>query len=354
MIDPLRTPLCELLGIDVPIALAPMANGPSTPELAGAVSGAGGLGCLALAGLTAEQADAQVRRARELAGGAPVAVNVQIPPPRSGSVDRDRLAPTLSALGARVGAAAGPMPGGDPPQQLVAVALAAGAAAVSVALGDPGPYVEAAHRAGVPLIASTSSVAEARRAAAAGADVLVVEGAEAGGHRTTFDVDGAPLPLVGTMALVPRTVDAVDVPVLAAGGIMDGRGVAAALALGAQGAWLGTRFLLAAESGCTPAQRALLAELEDTGTFVTDAITGRPARWVRNALTTMLDDGPGHLGWPGQRAEVGALLRAAAAGGDPDLAPLLAGQGGGMVAAPEPAGDIVRAVAELARAILGR
>ena len=142
-----------------------------------------------------------------------------------------------------------------------------------------------------------ASVEDALRACASGADAIIAQGAEAGGHRATFDVplDGR-VPLVGTLALVPRVVDAVDVPVIASGGIMDGRGLAAALALGAQAASLGTRFLLATESAAAPVYRATLRGLPETATVVTDTVTGRPARWVRNRLVDRLDAGPGHIG----------------------------------------------------------
>jgi nitronate monooxygenase len=204
------------------------------------------------------------------------------------------------------------------------------------------------------LIASASSVAEALTAVESGADVIVAQGAEAGGHRTTFDVDSEPLPLVGTIVLVPRIVDAVNVPVAAAGGIMDGRGVAAALALGAQGAWIGTRFMLAEEAGTSPVHRAALASAADTDTFVTDSVTGRHARWIRNHVVETLEAGPGHLGWQGQAAAIGPIRRAAAQAGDPDLLPMLAGQGAGMTGEATPAADIVRELAESARQILTR
>ena len=125
-------------------------------------------------------------------------------------------------------------------------------------MGDPAPIVSATRAAGVPLIAMVSTAEEARLSVAAGADAVIAQGAEAGGHRATFEPGDEP-PLVGTLALVPRVVDAVDCPVVAAGGIMDGRGLAAALALGAQGVSLGTRFMLATEAGvadCPPAPAA--------------------------------------------------------------------------------------------------
>jgi len=194
-------------------------------------------------------------------------------------------------------------------------------------------------------------VAEAVRAQDAGADVLIAQGMEAGGHRGTFEASPQP-PLVGTMVLVPRVVDAVEVPVVAAGGIMDGRGLAAALVLGAQGAAMGTRFLLAAEAGVPDVHRRTLAEASETDTFVTDAVTGRPARWVRNRIATALDEGPPHLGWGAQRAAIDPLRHAAAQAGAADLLPMLAGQGAGMHGDVLPAAEIVERVMAEARGLL--
>jgi nitronate monooxygenase len=355
--DPLHTPLCDLLGIRVAIVLAPMANGPSTPELAAAVSRAGGLGCLGVTGMTRDAVVDEVQRAIALAGGGPVAVNVQIGPTREPRVGREDLDAYLAPLRGELGLGLGE-PGAravaDPPPALVEAALEAGASAVSVALGDPAEVAEIARAAGVPLIASASSVTEACQAVASGADVIVAQGAEAGGHRTTFDVDAGPLPLVGTLVLVPRIVDAVDVPVAAAGGIMDGRGVAAALALGAQAAWIGTRFMQAAEAGTAPVQQEAMATAADTDTLVTDSVTGRPARWIRNRAVDTFEAGPGHLGWPGQAAAVGPIRKAAAAAGDAELLPMLAGQGAGMIGEVMPAEAIVEELAASAREVLAR
>lgn len=353
--DALHTPLCDLLGVRTALLLAPMAAGPNGPELVAAVSRAGGLGIFGVTGMTREQVAADVARALELSGGAPVGVNVQLAGPTQASARAEDvaavLAPFRAELGSAEGEAAGPPP--DEPLTLVEAALDAGATVVSVALGDPEPLVPLARAAGAPLLAMVSTAAEARRSEQAGADVIVAQGAEAGGHRSTFDLE-AGLPLVGTLALVPRVVDAVGVPVVAAGGIMDGRGVAAALVLGAQGAMLGTRFLLAAEARVPDAYRYALAALAETDTFVTDAVTGRPARWVRNRVTGALDAGGGHLGWGPQRKAVEDVRQAAGRAGRDDLLPMLAGQGAGITGAVLPAEEIMRELADSARAVLTR
>ena len=344
----------EILQIRVPVLQAPMAGGPAGPELAAAVSRAGGLGMLGVMGLTADRVQADVARALEL-GATALAVNIQIAPsaPTGASAEAVAgvLAPFCSELGIPSEGSAGK---GDPPLELVAAALEAGATVVSGALGDPAVLAPLASEAGVPLVAMVSSADEARASVAAGADVVVAQGAEAGGHRTTFDVSGE-LPLVGTLALVPRVVDAVSVPVVAAGGIMDGRGVAAAFALGASGAMLGTRFLLAAEATTPAVYKRALASSADTDTFVTDAVTGRPARWIRNAVTNALASGPPHLGWGRQRGAVEPLRQAAAAAGRADLLPMLAGQGAGLAGAvDQPAEEIVAEVWAQARAALAQ
>jgi nitronate monooxygenase len=199
-VSALRTPVCELLGIDQPIVLAPMV---SIPELAAAVSNAGGLGMLTLT--WSDDVGAVVRETAELTSR-PFCGNLVLTEDRHHRLDQ---------------------------------ALDAGLGVVSFFMGDPSGYVERAHDAGAIVMHTVGSAEEARRAVASGVDVIVAQGWEAGGH-----VWGT----VATLPLVPAVVHAVaPVPVIAAGGIGDARGVAAVLALGAQAAWVGTRFLLAEE-----------------------------------------------------------------------------------------------------------
>ena len=353
--SPLRTPLCDLLGIEHPIVLAPMTGGPSTPALVAAVSSAGGLGLYGVQGLRAEAVAEAVAATRRLTP-APFGVNVQLAAPferGDAAVVQAALAPLRRALGLPEDSPAPPR--GDAPLVLLEAAADAGAPILSVALGDPEPAVPIARAAGVPLIAMASTVAEARRCAEVGVDVVIAQGSEAGGHRTTFEVrPGEPPPLIGTMALVPQVVDAVDVPVVAAGGIADGRGVAAALALGAAGACLGTRFISAAESGAPRTHRERLRAARDEDTLVTDAVTGRPARWVRNRTVDVLRALPEPLGWGAQAAAVADVRAAAAAAGDADLLPMLAGQAAGLAADELPAAEIVARLVAEAVAVLRR
>jgi nitronate monooxygenase len=226
---------------------------------------------------------------------------------------------------------------------------------LGAALGDPAPLVAARDEIGAELWAMVTTVDEARRVEAAGVDVVVAQGAEAGGHRSALDLgpdDEAPQ--VGTLALVPQVVDAVALPVVAAGGIGDGRGVVAALALGAQAAQIGTRFAVARESGASPFWKAALLEAAETDTVVTRAYTGRPARGVRNRLHDVLSaEGPRPLAWPLQRFAAGDIYEAAAERGERDLHPLLGGQATRLLRPDQGAAEIVAEIVAEARALLG-
>ena len=251
----LRTLLCDRLRIEVPIVAAPMA-GPTTPELVAAVSGAGGLGMLPATLLSPDELRVAIRSIRT-ATERPFGVNFIIAPPEEGNRDVETMQRFLDRFRAELGLPAGPTELTLPPSSLPAlldVVFEERVPVVSFALGDPGPLVERAHEAGAVVSVMVTTVEEAVRVADEGADIVVAQGAEAGGHRSALELGPQEEPpLVGTLALVPQVVDAVSVPVVAAGGIGDGRGVAAALALGAQGAQLGTRFLVSRESGAFPA-----------------------------------------------------------------------------------------------------
>jgi nitronate monooxygenase len=220
-------------------------------------------------------------------------------------------------------------------------------------MGDPAPFVGRLKATGCFVVAMATTVDDALRLEAGGIDAVVAQGAEAGGHRSTLDAPGDDVPLVGTFALVPQVVDAVKLPVIAAGGIMDGRGVLAALALGAQAAQLGTRFLLARESAAFAAYRRQLLEAVETDTVVTRALTGRPARALRNALLRAVErSATPPLPWPYQALVADDLWRAAIERDDGDWAPLLAGQGLRLARGEAPAGAIVTALRdELLRAL---
>ena len=327
---PARTTLCERLGIELPIVQAPMAGGWTTPALVAGVANAGGLGFLAAARITAAQLREQIDAVRA-ATDRPFGVNFLLAPPDPAPRDASTMQRALDEGRAKLGIPVGqPAALTLPPSQLQAQidhVCDARIPIVSFAMGDPSPFIDRLKRLDIFVIAMATTVDDARRLEAAGVDAIVAQGSDAGGHRSTLEPPGDEVPLVGTFSLVPQVVDAVKVPVIAAGGIMDGRGVLAALALGAQAAQLGTRFLLARESAAFPAYRKRLREAAETDTVVTRSLTGRPARALRNALVRAVEraDTP-PLPWPYQAVAADDLYRAAINADDADWAPLLAGQ----------------------------
>lgn len=350
--DPLNTPLCDLLGIRVPVVLAGMAGGPTSVALVAAVSRAGGLGTFGAMGMSTEALHDSVSQARA-SGADAVAVNVLLAPPRAGAGDGSAVKVAVAALAPEAIAADSPARPGATPGELVATAIAAGATAISVGLGDPAPVAGLVRQAGLPLIAMAACVEDAEQAVASGADVIVAQGGEAGGHRSNFVVeeDGS-VPLVGTLALVPQIVDAVEVPVLAAGGIMDGRGLAASLALGAQGVQMGTRFLVADEASVAPSYKSRVARSRETESVITTAVSGRPARGLPNTLIRTLEAAGDGAGWPAQAALTAAARAAGAAADDDELIALWSGQAGGMAGEPRPAAEIMDDVVDGARRVL--
>jgi nitronate monooxygenase len=311
----MRTPLCDLLGIEHPIIQAPM-GGPAVPQLAAAVSNAGALGTLALS--WSEDAGGAVRELQGL---------------------------TPNPFGANFGLQLDQ-------HARVAGALEAGLRIVSLFWGDPSPYVEQVHAAGALLLHTVGSAQEAKRAADAGVDVIVAQGLEAGGH-----VWGQ----IGTLALVPSVVDAIaPVPVIAAGGIGDGRGVAAVLALGAQGAWVGTRFLMSAEAPVHERYRERLIDADETDAlWFADLFDGgwpdAPHRALRNSTIDAWEAAgrpatglrPGEGDQVATRPNGSGIPRYASATpvegmqGDIDAMSLWAGQSVAMARRVEPAADIV-------------
>jgi nitronate monooxygenase len=331
-----------LTGLDVPIVLAPMAGGPTTPELVAAVADAGGLGFLGAGYLDADGLRATIAELRGRTDR-PFGVNLFLPDER---VDdgvpryRERLL------------AAGWAPGepqwddnGYPDK--VALLLAEPVPVVSFTFGCPdAATVARLQDAGSQVLATVTTPGEARRAAATGVDALVVQGMEAGAHRGTFGNDPAHPhggDLYGLLALLRLVGAAVDLPLVAAGGIVDGAGVAAVLAAGAAAAQLGTAFLACPEAGTKPAHRAALADLDGPGTEITRAFTGRPARGIRNPFLAAHTAAA-----PAAYPQVHHMTRPIRAGGDPAVASLWAGQGYPLVRAL-PAAELVAVLLAEAR-----
>lgn len=353
----LRTRLCDLLGLRYPIVQAGMGAGITTSDLVAAVSNAGGLGILGAHMMPADTLRGAIRAIKERTDR-PFGVNFIVAPPEPGNTEVAAAQRFLDRFRQDLGLPPGPPNLALPPspiQDLMTIVFEERVPVLSLGLGDPGRFVEPAHEQGAQVMVMVSTVAEAIRAAECGVDVIAAQGAEAGGHRSNFTLgmDGD-VPMVGTLALVPQVVDAVGVPVLAAGGIMDGRGLAAALALGAEGALMGTRFLLARESGTFAGYRRALREATEVDTVVTPAPTGRPARSLRNKLVEEMAAGYEPLSYPLQGVAAMDVYRAAAASDHPDLFPLWAGQGLRLLQDDQSAAEIVTATIAEATAVIER
>jgi len=252
------------------------------------------------------------------------------------------LAPLRRELGLPEPVRDGPLVPPYPLDDLLEVVAAERVPVFSFTFGIP-PF-EAIREAGARILGTATSVAEAAELEQAGVDAIVAQGSEAGGHRGTFD-PGAGLPLVGTLALVPQVVDRVDVPVIAAGGIADGRGVAAALVLGAEGAQIGTAFLPCPETGIPDMYKRAVLEAGDAETVVSSSQTGRPARMIRTPLVGELErSGVPFAPYPAQGALVYDFWLAAAELDRAELRLLLAGQATAL-ARSLPAGELVAAIA---------
>lgn len=318
----MHTPLCETFDIEQPVVQAPIGSA-TCPELAAAVANAGGLGHLAITWRTPEQTREVVTETRELTD-APFAANLAV-------------APEAQA---------------HDPDAILDAALEAGAPVLSFSFGDPGEWVDRAHDAGAQVIVSVGSATEAETAVDRGADAVCAQGWEAGGHLQSD---------VATTALIPRVVDGVadEIPVIAAGGLGDGRGLAAALALGADGGWFGTRFVATAEANVTEGYRQRIVDAEETDTVRTELFDigwpDQPHRVLRNSTVEAWEAAgrPASGDRPGEGESIGEYPWGAAiprygddlpvdgATGDDEAMANYAGQSAGMTASVRPAGEVV-------------
>lgn len=323
--------LLERLGIENPIILAPMAGGPSTPELVAAVSNAGGLGSIGAAYLSPDQIAETLRRTRELtqrpfavnlfAGGYDAASQVK---------DAEPMLTLLSEIHERLGLSRPVVPALPPdpfPAQLEAV-LTLGPAVFSFTFGMPDrEQMDRLKICGIAVVGTATTLEEAKALAEAGVDGIVAQGAEAGAHRGTF-LDAFERSMVPTLDLVRGIVASISIPVIASGGLMDGRDIASALTAGASAVALGTAFLACPESGASDAyKRVVLVARQDT-TVITRAFSGRPARGIRNSFIETLEKREDIiLPYPAQNALTRQMRAAAAQRGDAELLSLWAGQG---------------------------
>jgi len=309
-----RTPICDLFDIEVPIFLAGMGQ-VAYADVCAAVSEAGGYGTLGMVGSSPDGIRDEMRKVRAL-------------------TDKPFGVDLLQALPDQVEAA-------------IEVIIAEGASAFIAGLGVPGQVIGRCHAGGVKVISMCGTVDHARKAEQAGCDVVVAQGTEAGGHTGK----------VAAMALIPQTVDAVKIPVLAAGSIVDGRGIVAALALGAQGVWMGTRFIATNEARAARQFKERILEARSGDTIVTRCYSGKPMRVITNPYVEEQERHPEQI-----KRRASQLMRSAVGGvmnyvddgsTDPERTCMPAGQGIGGIADIAPAGDIVRRLMREAHETVG-
>ncbi|MGF6570252.1 nitronate monooxygenase [Paraburkholderia sp. GAS333] len=324
------TPFAERFQMRVPVIQAPMAGGATTPAMVGAASNAGGLGFLAGAALSPEKIASEVAAIRALTDR-PFGVNLFVLDPASPDEATVRGAlEAIDPLRADLG-----LPPGQPLERyapdfraqlemLIELRVPVASFTFGLLSADD---VARLHANGLYVIGTATHVAEGQAWRDAGADAIVAQGAEAGGHRGTF-IGAFEDALIGTMTLVPQLVDAAGLPVLAAGGIMDGRGIVAALSLGAQAAVIGTAFLTCEESAIPQAWKTRVRNMSDTSTTVTRAITGRHARGIRNPLMQRLSEAAEKTApYPVQNALTQELRQTAGRAQNSDYLSLWSGQG---------------------------
>lgn len=361
----MQTLLTERLGLRHPIIQAPMAGGGDTPQLVAAVCEAGALGSIGAAYLTPQQIG-EVCAAVRSKTPRPFGINLFVPDPVlpddiALGTALARVAPFFEELG---------LPRPEPPSRAardfdaqLEATLSGGASLFSFTFGMlPASACGNVKARGLMLAGTATTVDEAVALERAGIDVIVAQGSEAGGHRGTFAdaMDYAPFErgMIGTLALVPQIIDAVGIPVIASGGIMDGRGIAAALALGAVGAQLGTAFLTCDEAGVPDVYKRAILEAHDDQTRITRAFSGRPARGIVNRFMREVEAPSSSsqsaiLPFPLQNALTRPMRTAAAKQGRAEFLSLWAGQGVRM-ARRTTAADLVATLARETDAAIAR
>ena len=342
---------CDRFGLRLPILLAPMAGVPA-PALSVAIANAGGLGAC---GALLMQPDAIAKWAAGVQGQSNGAYQLNLwipdPPPVRDAAHEAELRAFLGQFGPDVPASAADATPLDFAAQCEALLSAAPPIISSIMGLYPPDFVAAMKANGIAWFATVTTVAEAHAAEAAGADVVVAQGAEAGGHRGRFDASKAEQEAVGLFALLPAVADAVGIPVVATGGIADARGIAAALTLGASAVQIGTGFLRCPEADLNPIWSAGLAATRPEGTMLTRAFSGRTGRSIATAYTRAAAEGPAPAPYPVQRGLTQAMRDAGTRASHLDHMQAWAGQSAALAQA-EPAGELIQSLWDSARALL--
>ncbi|TYP74483.1 nitronate monooxygenase [Paenibacillus methanolicus] len=340
----METELTRKLNIQYPILQAPMAGGPTTADLVASVSNAGGLGSLGAGYLSPDQIRHAIKEIKQRTDR-PFGINLFIPEPSM--THQDNIADMnnhLDTFRAALGIAPNPSipKAAESFEEQVQVVLEEHVPVFSFTFGIPSrEIILSMKQRGIVVIGTATTVHEAIDLETAGVDAIVAQGSEAGGHRGTFLTSTADA-RIGTMALVPQMVDHVTVPVIASGGIMDGRGLVASLALGASAVQMGTAFLASAESGAHAAHKQKILSSGEDSTEVTNAYSGKAARGILTDFMKDMRDYPGTVpAYPIQNALTRDIRQAAAKAGNPEYMSLWAGQGL-RLATDQPTADIVK------------
>jgi len=370
----LHSRVCDILGIKYPILLAGM-GGASVPRLAAAVSNAGGLGVLGAAACSPDQLREWIRETRSLTDK-PFGVDTLLPASVSREAYKGKAGPSPMDLmpeyqkfaqnflkkenipplksrtreseeAHRSSKSNAPLFSKEFFEAQMEVVVDERVPVYAAGLGNPGPWLDRLHANGTKVMAVVGAVKHALQVVNSGIDLIVAQGHDGGGHNSP----------IGTMALIPQVVDAIEgrIPVLGAGGISDGRGIAAAMMLGAEGAWIGTAFLATDEAGIEDFQKEAIVESGDGDTLVSRTVTGKPARIIRNKWSeAFVESGLEPLPMPFQPMVAMPVLAAAAAVKRKDIAPGFAGQGMGLIHKVKPAAEVMADLVKVAESSLSR